>query len=94
MTKSKNYKKWLQEIGFVDVEERLAEPGLPTTGWHENERDREIGEMGSFSIQTFIRKGMPAYLRAAGLDEVGLQELTEKAVAELKSGEVRAYYPL
>ncbi|KAK4657520.1 hypothetical protein QC762_214000 [Podospora pseudocomata] len=93
MTKSKNYKKWLQEIGFVDVEERLAEPGLPTTGWHENERDREIGEMGSVSIQTFIRKGMPAYLRAAGLDEAGLQELTEKAVAELKSGEVRAYYP-
>ncbi|KAK0672393.1 S-adenosyl-L-methionine-dependent methyltransferase [Cercophora samala] len=93
MAKAKNYKNWLQEVGFVDVEEHLAEPGLPTTGWHENERDREIGTQGGAAIQTFIEKGMPAYLRAAGLDEAGLKELSEKAIAELGSGDVRAYYP-
>ncbi|KAK0708882.1 S-adenosyl-L-methionine-dependent methyltransferase [Apiosordaria backusii] len=94
MTKAKNYKKWLQKIGFLEVEERLAEPGLPTTGWHENQRDREIGELGCVVFQKFIEKGMPAYLRTAGLDEVGIKELSEKAIAELKRGDVRAYYPL
>ncbi|KAK4175336.1 S-adenosyl-L-methionine-dependent methyltransferase [Triangularia setosa] len=93
MTKAKNYKKWLEEIGFVDVEERLAEPGLPTTDWHEDERDREIGALGCLVFQKFIDKGMPAYLRTAGLDEAGIKELSERAIAELKRGNVKAYYP-
>ncbi|KAK4200923.1 S-adenosyl-L-methionine-dependent methyltransferase [Triangularia verruculosa] len=93
MAKSKNYKRWLEEIGFVDVEERLAEPGLLTTSWHESERDREIGELGRGVFQNFIEKGMPAYLRTAGLNDAEIKELSGKAIAELDSGDVRAYHP-
>ncbi|KAH8655684.1 hypothetical protein BX600DRAFT_526009 [Xylariales sp. PMI_506] len=84
----RNYKEWLEEIGFVDVVERhIPQPGAP---WHVDSRLRRIGQ---YTLHNGLQAAGAVWplLRASGMTAEGADGLVEEMKREISDHNNHGY---
>ncbi|KAH8674222.1 S-adenosyl-L-methionine-dependent methyltransferase [Xylariales sp. PMI_506] len=84
----RNYKEWLEEIGFVDVVERhIPQPGAP---WHVDPRLRRIGQ---YTLHNGLQAAGAVWplLRASGMTAEGADGLVEEMKREISDHNNHGY---
>jgi hypothetical protein len=86
-------KQRLADAGFIDIKEEVIQ--MPLNGWPTDAHGRDLGRWFNLGMrQAFQPLSLAPLCRGHGRTPAEVQELAEKAKAEVYSNSVRAYCTL
>jgi hypothetical protein len=87
------YKKWIEEAGFVDVKEYFFK--IPVNTWPKNKQLKEVGKYQLINYtEGYEGIGIGLFTRTLGWNPTEFQILLAKLRQELKDRTIHAYQPL
>ncbi|KAK6858887.1 S-adenosyl-L-methionine-dependent methyltransferase [Apiospora arundinis] len=89
---SRNYKHWLEEIGFVDVTERkIAGPIGP---WCKSARQKDMGRVMARGFYDNVTGLSYKLFKGMGFTEEQIEDFATRFRADLVSPAIHAYFPM
>lgn len=89
MAKPRQYKRWLEEAGFVDVVETII--AAPVNEWCKDERQKEIGRFMFYDFYALIG-GLKKLVLAAGYTSDAADDFLSRVRKTIEDPQVHAYY--
>ncbi|ATY64036.1 TAM domain [Cordyceps militaris] len=89
MAKPRQYKRWLEEAGFVDVVETIV--AAPVNEWCRDEHQKEIGRFMFHDFYALIG-GLKKLVLAAGYSSDAADDFLRRVRATIEDPNVHAYY--
>ncbi|KAK7943495.1 S-adenosyl-L-methionine-dependent methyltransferase, partial [Apiospora aurea] len=97
---AKSYKRWMQEIGFVDAVERVL--AAPQGGWAKDPKLKLAGREHANADRRFIERDIYdgvrgisfAMLRSAGMSTEEIDKMVDEVRLDLLSPHVHTYVPI
>ncbi|KAH8660060.1 S-adenosyl-L-methionine-dependent methyltransferase [Xylariales sp. PMI_506] len=90
LTCVRNYKQWLEEIGFVDVTERMMI--MPVGEWPSDPKSKVVGRYCLQDTLEGLRGVGYKMLRLAGLTTEEVEALTSQCLVELRDPQNMSYW--
>jgi Methyltransferase domain len=84
---SKNYGRWMREIGFEEITEKKYY--LAVGAWPENEKDKKLGGWQLENWLEAIKGSTPRFLSQIGWEEEEINVLIGQVRNELRAGKVK-----
>lgn len=90
MSKVLKYVPWLEEVGFVDITDKVVK--WPLTPWAKHPVHKEVGQM---QMANFLRvwSSMGKLMEFAGVDQSRVEEVGSKGLAGLRSTACHPWMP-
>ena len=93
VTTAKSLKKWMEEAGFVDVEEHILK--LPVGSWPKDPRLKKVGMFESINMQEGLEGlSIKVFTRALGWSVERVQMFLMDVRKQVKNRHVHSYYNL
>ncbi|KGQ07067.1 hypothetical protein BBAD15_g7592 [Beauveria bassiana D1-5] len=89
MAKPRQYKRWLEEAGFVDVVETII--AAPVNEWCKDERQKEVGRFMFHDFYALVG-GLKKLVLAAGYTSDEADDFLRRIRKTLEDPKVHAYY--
>ncbi|TQW00531.1 hypothetical protein V2A60_001608 [Cordyceps javanica] len=89
MAKPRQYKRWLEEAGFVDVVETII--AAPVNEWCRDEHQKEVGRFMFHDFYALIG-GLKKVVLAAGYSSDDADDFLRRVRATIEDPHVHAYY--
>lgn len=90
---AKNYKKMMQEVGFVDVKEVKVE--WPIGGWAKGKYHKALGKWFRADLETWMEAiALGMFTRILGMRKEEVEELLVEVKRNMDEKGVHAYQPL
>ncbi|KAE9365763.1 S-adenosyl-L-methionine-dependent methyltransferase [Stipitochalara longipes BDJ] len=86
-----NYKKWMEEVGFVDVKERVIE--IPTNPWAKGRRAKELGMWFNADLQEALSASRALYIKVLEWAPEKVDTFLKEVKIDLMKREIHAYMP-
>lgn len=87
------YKKWIEDAGFVDVKEHFFK--IPVNTWPKNKQLKEVGKYQLINYtEGYEGIGIGLFTRMLGWQPAEFQVLLARLRQELKDRSIHAYQPL
>ncbi|UKZ68711.1 uncharacterized protein TrAtP1_009734 [Trichoderma atroviride] len=86
MLKSAHYETWLNETGFVNVQD--AKFPLPFNEWPENPKLKEVGAIYKHNLLGLV-ESLTKFLTLAGLSHTDAKDLKERAKRDIHNPQIR-----
>lgn len=91
MDQTHNYRKWMEEIGFVDIEEKTFV--WPTNTWPKNRKMKELGRWNEVNICEGIEGfSLALFTRVLGWKKEEVEVFTAKVRNDLKNRDIHGYF--
>ncbi|PON20047.1 hypothetical protein TGAM01_v211090 [Trichoderma gamsii] len=91
MLKSAHYEAWLNETGFVNVQD--AKFQLPINEWPKNPNLKKVGAIYKHNILELV-ESLTKFLTLAGLSDAEAEDLKERMRKDIHNPQIRAAFPL
>ncbi|EQL01844.1 Methyltransferase type 11 [Ophiocordyceps sinensis CO18] len=89
--KAKYYKHWLDEIGFVEICERIIP--LPSNSWPKEPKMKAIGRL-NMHVNLGLTRAVAKLVGLAGLSDSEVEELTTQVQGEMRDTSIHFYWPV
>lgn len=87
-----HYKRWMEEIGFEDVREKIFE--VPTSPWPRGSKQKELGLWFGEDLMDAMASCLPLFTRVLGWSREQVEVMLVDARNDLKNKGVHAYMPM
>jgi len=86
-----NYKRWMEEVGFEDVKEKIIES--PTNPWPKGKRAKELGMWFNADLQEALSASRVLYLKVLQWTPEKVDTFLQEVKSDLMKREIHAYMP-
>jgi ubiquinone/menaquinone biosynthesis C-methylase UbiE len=87
-----NYKRWMEEIGFEDVREKIFE--VPTNPWAKGRRAKELGMWFNADMSEALGASRVLLLKVLKWSPEKVEPFLDSVKIDLKKKEIHAYMPM
>ena len=87
-----NYKRWMEEIGFEDVKEKIFE--VPTNPWPKGRRAKELGMWFNADLSESLSASKVLLLKILEWPLEKVEPFLEEVRIDLSKKEIHAYMPM
>jgi len=87
-----NYKRWMEEVGFEDVKEKIME--IPTNPWPMGRRAKELGMWFNADLQEALSASRALFIKALEWAPEKIDPFLQEVKTDLMRREIHAYAPL
>jgi ubiquinone/menaquinone biosynthesis C-methylase UbiE len=87
-----NYKRWMEEIGFEDVREKIFE--VPTNPWAKGRRTKELGMWFNADLSEALGASRPLFLKVLEWSPEKVESFLDSVKIDLKKQGIHAYMPM
>jgi SAM-dependent methyltransferase len=87
-----NYKRWMEEIGFEDVKEKIFE--VPTNPWPKGRRAKELGMWFNADLSEARSASKVLLLKMLQWPPEKVEPFLEEVMIDLRKKEIHAYMPM
>ena len=87
-----NYKRWMEDVGFEDVKEKIFE--VPTNPWPRERRAKELGMWFNADLQEALGASRALFIKALGWPPDKVDAFLQEVKDDLMKREIRAYMPM
>lgn len=91
-TNTPNYKRWMEEIGFEDVHEKIFE--VPTNRWPKTEKAKTLGLWFGADMLDAVGASMAVLTRGLGMAPEKVEMLLVDVRKGIKDRRIHAYMPM
>jgi len=91
-TNALHYKRWMEEIGFEDVKEKIFE--VATSPWPRGAKQKELGMWFQADMMDVLSSTLPLFTRFLGYSRERIELLLVEARKDLENKGVHAYMPM
>lgn len=91
-TNASNYKRWMEEIGFEDIKEKIFE--VPTNNWPRGKKVKELGLWFYENMKDALGASKVLLTKALDYPPERVELLLMEVRKDLKNREIHAYMPL
>ncbi|KAH0538930.1 hypothetical protein FGG08_004521 [Glutinoglossum americanum] len=91
MTAPTNYKTWMEEAGFVDVQEFRAK--WPQNGWAKDRKFKELGQWNQVNLEEGLHGfTMALFTRVHGWSKEQVEEFLPRVRSDIRNRKIHAYW--
>lgn len=87
-----HYKRWMEELGFEDVKERIFE--VPTNPWPKGRRAKELGMWFNADLQEALSASRVLFIKALEWAPERVDDFLKDVKTDLMKREIHAYMPM
>lgn len=91
MLKSAHYEAWLNETGFVNIQDVKFQ--LPINEWPENPKLKQVGAIYKHNLLGLV-ESLAKFLTLAGLSNAEAEDLKERVKRDINNPHIRVAFPL
>jgi ubiquinone/menaquinone biosynthesis C-methylase UbiE len=91
-TNAVHYKRWMEEIGFEDVKEKVFE--VATSPWPKGVRQKELGMWFQADLLDVLSSSLPLFTRVLGWTREEIELLLVDARNDVKNKGIHSYMPM
>lgn len=87
-----NYRRWMEELGFEDVHEKVFE--VATSTWPKGEKQKELGLWWQADLLDALGASMRVLTKGLGWEPMEVERLLVDVRKDIKNRGVHAYMPM
>ena len=91
-TNGVHYKRWMEEVGFEDVKEKIFE--VPTSPWPKGRKQKELGMWWQADLLDALGGTISVFTRGLGWEPAEVERLLVDVRKDIKNRGVHAYMPM
>ncbi|KAG0651516.1 putative methyltransferase tdiE [Hyphodiscus hymeniophilus] len=91
-TNGVHYKRWMEELGFEDVKEKIFQ--VPTSPWPKGKKQKELGMWWQADLLDALGGSLSVFTRGLGWERAEVERLLVDVRKDIKNRGVHAYMPI